>query len=991
MIRHRLAGWITLVTAIFIGGLSITRGEDPPKSREQQIAELEKQLADVQKKLADARASAATVTAKKPLTLAEADTWQAVRGIAISPDGKWFGHRVGPNEGDGEVVLRSADGKETRFPAGGGFGAPVFSHDSKWAAFGVTPFTKPGSPRPKSKITLVNLGTGEKTEIDGAGFFQFSGEAATHLAYRKSMETPVGPPAPGTPPAPAGSDLVLRELATGTDLVLGNVADFAFDKKGTWLVTVIDAAGQIGNGIHLRDMKTGATHLIEAGKATYRGLNWNEEFTAFALLKATDDPGSENKWNVVLGFTDLGPKPTRVVYDPKDDKDFPKDMAISQNRPVAWMEGLDALTFGIAERKKKEEAKKESGPTPSVPGKKDAPTSEKKDEKKEAPKPPDRPAATGPKPDLVVWHWKDPRLQPMQEKQAAADREFAFTAIYRVKEKKFLRLADDSVREVSLAAKHRYAIGRDIRAHEYRSYLTGKLLTDVYAIDIRTGEKKMAVTGLMSLFQSPPLVVPSPTGTHFLYFNDGNYHIYDMAAGKSTNVTASISATLFVDTEDDHNFAKPPTPPLGWSRDGKFVLLSDRWDIWSVAVDGSGGTNLTVNGKKDGIRYRGAVQFEVDPKPGIDLTQPIYALLYGEWTKKSGLGKIDVAKPGVNVLAWGDCQYGMPNKARNAEVFTFSRGTSLDYPDYYLTDGTFKDPKKVTTANPQQSGYLWSAGSKLIEYMGVDGKRLQGALFLPANYEAGKKYPTIVYIYEKLSQGLHQYSPPSTGGIGAIFTSNGYAVLMPDITYRLNDPGKSAAECILPALDAAIATGIVDGDKLALHGHSWGGYQTAFMVTQTNRFKCAIAGAALTDLVSMYSSVYWNAGMANQPIFESSQGRFTGPYWELQEAYIRNSPVYFAKNVQTPLLLLHNDKDGAVDFTQGVEYYNTLRRLEKPVVMLQYKGENHGLAKPENRRDYASRMKEFFDHHLMGKPAPEWWKEGVPYLKMDDHLKGRRP
>jgi dipeptidyl aminopeptidase/acylaminoacyl peptidase len=213
-----------------------------------------------------------------------------------------------------------------------------------------------------------------------------------------------------------------------------------------------------------------------------------------------------------------------------------------------------------------------------------------------------------------------------------------------------------------------------------------------------------------------------------------------------------------------------------------------------------------------------------------------------------------------------------------------------------------------------------------------------------------------VYIYEKLSQGLHQYSAPSTGGgfNRAIYTSNGYAVFTPDIAYRLNDPGKSAVECVLPALDAAIATGVVDPDKVGLQGHSWGGYQTAFLVTQTNRFKAAVAGAPLTDLVSMYS------------------------------------PVYFAKYVTTPLVILHNDKDGAVDFTQGIEYYNTLRRLQKPVVMLQYKGENHGLVKPENRKDYAVRMKEFFDHYLQGKPAPDWWKDGVPLLKMDEHLKTRK-
>jgi dipeptidyl aminopeptidase/acylaminoacyl peptidase len=432
------------------------------------------------------------------------------------------------------------------------------------------------------------------------------------------------------------------------------------------------------------------------------------------------------------------------------------------------------------------------------------------------------------------------------------------------------------------------------------------------------------------------------------------------------------------------------------------VLLSDGWDIWKVAADGTGGESLTTVGKSYGLRYRLVGNLEPESKPGTDLTKPVYVHVYGEWTKKEGFARLgqrstpSATKPGESStygaaieLLWDECAFGIPQKARKADVFAYTRSTAAEYPNYYLTDGAFKDAKKVTDANPQQKDYKWTAGTKLIEYKGVGGKKLQGALWLPADYEPGKKYPTIVYIYEKLSQGMHRYQPPALNAVGSIYTSNGYAVFMPDITYRLNDPGMSAVECILPALDAAIATGIVDGDKMALHGHSWGGYQTAFLVTQTNRFKCAIAGAALTDLISMYSSVYWNVGMANQPIFESSQGRFTSGYWDLQDAYIRNSPVYHAQKVKTPLLLLHNDKDGAVDFTQGVEYYNTLRRLQKPVVMLQYKGENHGLVKSENRKDYAIRMREFFDHHLMGKPAPDWWAEGVPHLKMDDHLKTR--
>jgi acetyl esterase/lipase len=986
---------------LVIGLVASLRAEDPPKTREQQIADIEKQLTELNKKLdalrakQTAKADLSPSTGKKPLTLAEVDSWRAVRTAVLSPDGKWFAYRVGATEGESDVVLRNcADGKETKFSGGGAFGSVVFSLDSKWCAFTAAPVTRSGTgstpppARGKAKVVLVNLATGEKTEIEGAGTFRFNGEAATHLVYRKATDSPAaptGPPIPGIgaiPPVPVptgGSDLVLRDLATGTDFVLGNVAEYDFNKKGQWLVTLIDATGQIGNGVHLRDMKTGAVHAIETGKATYRGLVWNEESNAFTVTKGTEDPAYENKALSVIGFADLGPKPTKTAYDPKDDKDFPRDMVISGG--AAWTDALDGFTFNIATHKKKTEtapAPKELKP-------------DTKDEPKKGKKGGSLSSGDGAKPDLVVWHWKDERLQPMQEKQAAIDRATTYSAVYWTKEKKFVRLADESLKQVALTAKQKFAIGRHTQPYEYMSYLNGKLYTDVYVVDPHTGAKKKVVEKLASLFgglRGGAPVTASPTGTHFLYYHDGHYHVYDMTAGKSTNVTKGLSTT-FINTEDDHNFEKPSTPAYGWSRDGRFVFLSDGWDIWRVTADGSGGVNLTENGKKDGIRYRAPVQFEAEPKPGINLLAPLYVSMSGEWTKKDGLGSIDPGKPGVNVLLWGDCSFSSPQKARNAQVFIYTRQTALEYPDYYLTDSSFQSSKKVTNANPQQKDYKWSAGVKLIEYKGVGGKRLQGVLHLPADYEPGKKYPTIVYIYERLSQQLHSYQPPSSGGIGSIYTSNGYAVLMPDIAYRLNDPGVSAVECILPALDAAIATGVVDPEKMALHGHSWGGYQTAFLVTQTDRFKCAIAGAALTDLVSMYSSVYWNVGMANQPIFESSQGRFTGGYWDLQDAYIRNSPVFHAKNVKTPLLLLHNDKDGAVDFTQGVEYYNTLRRLQKPVVMLQYKGENHGLAKPENRKDYAVRMREFFDHHLMDKPAPAWWAKGVPHLEMEDHLKNR--
>jgi dipeptidyl aminopeptidase/acylaminoacyl peptidase len=232
---------------------------------------------------------------------------------------------------------------------------------------------------------------------------------------------------------------------------------------------------------------------------------------------------------------------------------------------------------------------------------------------------------------------------------------------------------------------------------------------------------------------------------------------------------------------------------------------------------------------------------------------------------------------------------------------------------------------------------------------------------------------------------------PGTGFNASVYTSNGFAAFNPDITYKVNDPGMSAVWCIVPAVKAAIATGVVDPKHIGIHGHSGGGYQTAFVITQTDIFAAAVAGAPLTDMISMYALIYKNSGDVNGAIFESSQGRFTSGPWDNWNAYTRNSPVAHAANVKTPLITLSNDKDGAVDFTQGVEYYNTLRRLQKPVVLLEYPGENHGFARLPNQKDYAVRMKEFFDHFLMGKPAPDWYQNGIPRLDMEEHLKARQP
>ncbi len=916
--------------------------------------------------------------APKAIELQDILEWKTIRTTAISSDGKWFAYQVSPNDGDSELFFRQTDGdKKYSFPIGETRYCRVkFSRDSKWAAFSVSPTKKVKKKLKKKKkqaqndLVLLNLASGEKKKFKNVSAFSFPKESSEWLAFSKYSPKKEKN---GT----KGKDVILYHLSNGEQFNIGNVSQFSFDKKGNFFAWTVDATDRSGNGIFIRNLKTGVIKALDNDSTEYRGLNWNKEGTALAALKGKEDKKYENKLFTVVGFRNLsGKKPTKVVYNPADDESFPEGMTISPNRAPEWTEDLRAILFGIHELKKKEDAEEEASKdtTKTASAEKDS-TKKSKSKRKKPPK-----VDKDDIPGLIIWHWKDNRLQPMQQVQEKRDKNFNYLCIYRIDEKKFIRLADEDVREVEAAPKHKFAIGFDRREYELSGNLDGRRYRDIYVFDLKTGRKILALKKNRWYFG------PSPDGTHLLYYEKGNFYTYDMRTGKSYNITEKV-ATSFINTEDDHNVIDPPVRPFGWVKDGKSVLLYDNWDVWRVPVHGGKGTNLTLDGKKKKIRYRR--RFRLDPdEEGIDLSQPVYFQIYGEWTKWGGIARIDNGKPGAKKLLWEKAYFSRLMKAKDSDTYVYTRETDLEFPDYRVAGKNLKNAKKITDLGKQVKKYLWSSGSRLINYVSDKGDTLQAALFLPANYEEGKSYPTIVYIYEKLSQRMYNFSNLRTGGFEkSFYCSNGYAVLMPDIVYKVNDPGRSAVWCVLPALEAAIATGVVDKNHVAIHGHSWGGYQTAFLITQTDAFAAALAGAPLTNMISMYSSVYWNTGSANQPIFESSQGRFFGGYWDNLDAYTRNSPVYYAKNVTTPLLLLHNDKDGAVDWNQGIEYFNTLRRLGKPVVMLQYKGENHGVRKPQNRIDYTVRMKEFFDHHLMGKPAPEWWEQGISYLKLDDYLK----
>jgi dipeptidyl aminopeptidase/acylaminoacyl peptidase len=948
----------------------------------------------------------------KPMSWKDVATWKYMPGSAfkLSPDGQWIAYGIIGLEADGELILQKVfdpDSKKS-FPIGNtNFPNFEFSDNSHWLAFKESPkFSEKqanekskGKPL-KEKVHLIKLGTDEKKTFENAGGFSFNADASSHLIINLPKE--------GNADI-KGSDLLIHHLTSGKSQNLGNVREHSVNKAGTHLAYTVDAANSQGNGLYLLTLASNSTQVLDTDEAGYQSINWTEKGDAFTALKMKKDKKYKQDRGAVLGVKSLSSPQVTLYEAAKDSSGFDQKYTISPNRKPEWSEDLTRIFYGIhplvlaeKETPKKELNKDSLAVADSEKlSKIMADTTIKSisdlqkaiaklDSGKTSPK-----KADTKKPEMTIWHWNDSRLQSRQQVLENMDKNYSFWAMYDVASKKHTALQDSSMKDLSILPKQLYALGSDNQSYELQSNLDGQSYRDLYIIDLKTGAK----TQLFEKFYQPSFGSyprPSTDGTKLVYGKDGHFYIYDIVAKTHANITESLPVT-FVDVEDDHNVTKPLVSPLGWSSDSKYVLLRDDWDIWQVPVVGKEkAINLTQNGRSEKIRYQ--YRFILDPEEkGIDLSKTNYIRIYGENTKKSGIATLSPAKkggltPGAEVLLWEDAMIAGLGKAEKAGVFTYTKEKFNEPTQVYLTDASLTNGKKVTENAPGAGKFAWSSGVKLVDYVTVKGDSLQAALFLPANYVEGQKYPTVIYYYEKLSQTLHNWSNPGYSGTGwnpSLYTSNGYAVLIPDIVYKMDDPGMSAVWAVLPAVDAAIKTGVIDETKMGIHGHSWGGYQTSFLITQTDRFKAAAAGAPLTNMISMYDLIYWNSGGGNMSIFEASQGRFRGGPWENWEAYERNSPIYHVKNVKTPLLLLHNDKDGAVDFTQGVEYYNALRRLKKPVIMVQYLGENHGLGKTENRKDYAVRMMEFFDHHLKGQPAPDWMTKGVPRLQLGEHLDER--
>ncbi|MGH9970202.1 MAG: alpha/beta hydrolase family protein, partial [Pyrinomonadaceae bacterium] len=501
-------------------------------------------------------------------------------------------------------------------------------------------------------------------------------------------------------------------------------------------------------------------------------------------------------------------------------------------------------------------------------------------------------------------------------------------------------------------------------------------LSDYYLVTTADGTRKLVAS------KQRFGVSLSPNAKYAIYFDGKDWYSYSVADGKVVNLTQNLGPRFFNEENDT-----PSTPGAygnaGWTKDDAHVLLYDRYDAWQVSPDGSSAKNLTDGvGRKEKTELR---YVRLDPKERwIDPAKPILLHADNEDTHDSGFyrDRVNGALPEKLLMAAKD--FNNPTKAKDADAMVLTAARFDEFPDLWVTGLTFKDLKKVSNGDAQRASLKWGT-AELVNFKNADGVPLKGILLKPENFDPERKYPMIVYIYERLSQSLHAFRNPGPGTSinPTYYVSNGYLIFLPDIVYTIGYPGQSAIKCVLPGIQAVVDRGFVDENAIGIQGHSWGGYQIAYMVTQTKRFRAAAPGALVSNMTSAYSGIRWGTGLPRQFQYEQSQSRIGGSLWEYPMRFLENSPVFRADRVQTPLLMIHNDEDDAVPWYQGIEYYLALRRLGREVYMFSYNGEKHGLRKRINQKDYTRRLQEFFDHFLKGAPAPEWMAKGIPYLQRE--------
>ena len=908
------------------------------------------------------------------------DSWKSLRAVSIPQNGDILLYTIMPGEGDATLVIENVrTGKHIEVPRAT---RAQLSQDGNKVVAVIKPlFSQTRAAKikkakkdemPKDTLAIIDVKSGNVEKFANYKSHNLPDKLHSHIAFELT-------PAKEKPAAGKSEEkdakkpqkkeevkeLYVMDIATGTVDTIKNVASYKFNKEGDLMAYVVEPAKKDSTGKAALYLYTPATkeskEVISGPKGSKIKLPEFSKVGTMAFYANTDTSKAAKK-DVEIYLYNISSGDLKVAADNRM-KGLQEGWIVSENGSISFSEDGGRLFFG---------------------------TSPKPLEK-------DTTLVDFEQPQLDIWSWHDDYLQPVQLLRRARDLKQTYTAYVNTSlNEPFVQLGDLDVPNVNVPNKKMadwVLVGND-KAYRVQSQWDYSRFTDIYLVNVKTGERKLvqekACFGAMSV---------SPNGEWVVLYDKlaKAWFQYTIATGELKNLTGNLGVVFH---DEDHDTPSLPGAygQAVWFKDNSAFLINDRFDYWKFDPKGVTAPVMLTDsyGRNNNTRLSLTTIIEdpdADAMPmfrgagQITGKDPLFFTTFNFKTKQTGLATKDITKKKSVVTklvegpyAYGSFAYSKPGKGKKA-VYVYTRGCFEDGSNLYMTADNFKTQKQISDINPQQRDYNWGT-VELVNWQTEDDIFCEGLLFKPEDFDASKKYPVMIYFYEKNSETL--YNPrnpaPSRSTVNIpYFVSNGYVVFVPDIYYKDGHPGQSAMRSIMPGVEMLEKTyPWIDGKNMAIQGQSWGGYQVAYMITQTDKFKAAGSGAPVANMTSAYGGIRWGSGITRQVQYEQGQSRIGKDLWSGYDLYVENSPLFFVPNVKTPVLIMHNDKDGAVPWYQGIEFFTALRRCGKIAWLLQYNDEEHNLTQRKNSKDLSIRLSQFFDHYLKGAPMPKWMKEGRP-------------
>ena len=892
---------------------------------------------------------------KKILDHTAYDTWQFIKKQSISNDGKWITYALEKNSiSDPLVKLSDFEGAEARsYPRGTN---PKFSFDGTHLFFNIQPAIDDVNQLKRIKTKEEDL------PLDTLGIYNVNTETLSKIPHLISYKIPEKWSDWLVYQHKTPQDTSLKKAKkiskkTGYELIIGNLIDTArykypfvkeytlSEKGGKIAFTSSGDDAEFQSGVYVFDTQKQSIQSIYVSKGIFKSLKWDEAGQHLSFVSDLDTTQSLNRY-FNLHLWSIGDDTAETILTARDEY-LEKTYLVSEHTPLEFSKNGSLLYFG------------KSLPVLQA----DTSLLEHEIVKVE------------------VWTYRDERLYTQQEIEKEKDQKASFLSAYDLTSKKFMTLGTENIPHVD---KSDEGNGVHLIGYNEKPYLKSiswegsPSPADIYALRTTTGTSEKIAE---KIHARPKM---SPLGNYAYWYDpmDSAWFTYSFLKDQINKITDHTAVDFFNEEHDTPNMPRA-YGLMSWSQDDKKMLIYDRYDIWEVDPEGIlKSIRITPEGRKNQQKYR-YIKLKKEER-FIEKNQTLLLHAFNEVDKTEGIYSLKYS-PGarLNMLTSGPSQYRSIQQAQEGKELIFTQANFSTFPDVKSTR-SFKKINTISQANPQQNTYNWGT-AELYHWTSLDGQPLEGLLIKPENFDPSKKYPMIVNFYEQSSDNLYRHHAPNPGRSTinySFYASRGYLIFNPNIHYRTGYPGESAYNSVIPGVTSLIDQGFVDPDHIGIQGHSWGGYQIAHIVTKTDLFKCAEAGAPVPNMISAYGGIRWWTGLSRMFQYERTQSRIGGTLWEYPLRYIENSPIFFVDKINTPILIMHNDADGHVPWYQGIEFFVSLRRLNKPSWLLNYQGEPHWPLKLQNRIDFNIRMAQYFDYYLKDAPMPKWMLKGIPATEL---------